>query len=48
MLMVTIGYTSMMPLLGPPHLDVEKLTTNEGCRRAIAEAVVGFVRSPPQ
>ena len=48
MLMVTIGYTSMMPLLGPLHLDVEELTTNEGCRRAIGEAVVGFVRSPPQ
>lgn len=47
MLLVTIGYTSMIPLLGPLHLDVAELETDEDRRRTIAEAVVGFVRSPP-
>lgn len=46
MLLVTIGYTSMIPLLGPLHLDIEELKTDEDRRRVIADAVVGFVRSP--
>jgi len=46
-LLVTIGYTSMIPLLGPLHLEVDELKTDEQRRRAIADAVVGFVRNWP-